>query len=573
MINFQTSPDQYKHWKLSIDGAVAKLSMDVQEDETLADGYKLKLNSYDLGVDIELADAIQRIRFEHPEVRAVVITSLKPRIFCAGANIYMLGTSSHAFKVNFCKFTNETRCAIEDDSRHSGRRYLAALNGTASGGGYELAIACDEIYLVDDGNSAVSLPEVPLLGVLPGTGGLTRLVDKRKVRRDRADVFSTLAEGLKGKRAKDWGLIDDSFPTSKFQEAIEARVAQVVKLADDHFCFPSPFWERGQERGLAGANPSPSIPLPQGGEKRGIKLSRLESESTDDIRDYKYVSLKLNREKRYADLTVHGPEADLPTTTDDIQRLGDNYWPLRAFREFDDALLYLRVNEPEIGLVCIRTEGNIEAVLLVDTTLAANRDHWLIREIILYMARVLRRLDLTAKSFFAIIEPGSCFAGNLLELALSADRTYMLNNPDAKVEIATSELNVGGLPMSNGLTRLQSRFLAEPERVDEVLAHEGPFNTEAAEVAGLVTFAPDDLDWEDEIRLAIEERTSLSPDALTGMEASLRFAGPETMDTKIYGRLTAWQNWIFQRPNAVGEHGALTNYGKPTQAQFDFRRT
>jgi benzoyl-CoA-dihydrodiol lyase len=549
MINFQTSPEQYKHWQLTIDGAVARLSMDVQEDATLADGYKLKLNSYDLGVDIELADAIQRLRFEHPEVRAVVVTSLKPRIFCAGANIYMLGTSSHAFKVNFCKFTNETRCAIEDDSRHSGRRYIAALNGTASGGGYELAIACDEIYLVDDGNSAVSLPEVPLLGVLPGTGGLTRLVDKRKVRRDRADVFSTLAEGLKGKRAKDWGLIDDSFPTSKFQEAVDARVAQVANLRSD---------ETAQVNNLR---------------HNGITLNPLEAQSTDDTRSYKYVSVKLNREKRYADLIVRGPEADLPTTPDQIQKLCDDYWPLRAYRELDDMLLHLRVNEPEIGLVCMRTEGAIDNVVAVDQALASNRDHWLVREIVSHMARVLRRLDLTAKSFFALIEPGSCFAGNLLELALSSDRTYMLNNPEQTIEIATTELNAGALPMSNGLTRLQSRFLAEPAKVDEVLAHKDRLDTEAADKVGLVTFAPDDLDWDDEIRVAIEERTSLSPDALTGMEASLRFAGPESMDTKIFGRLTAWQNWIFQRPNAVGPQGALTNYGKPTQAQFDYKRT
>jgi benzoyl-CoA-dihydrodiol lyase len=574
MINFQTSPEQYKHWKLSIDGAVAKLSMDVQEDETIADGYKLKLNSYDLGVDIELADAIQRIRFEHPSVRVVIVTSLKPRIFCAGANIYMLGTSSHAFKVNFCKFTNETRCAIEDDSRHSGRRYLAALNGTASGGGYELAIACDEIYLVDDGNSAVSLPEVPLLGVLPGTGGLTRLVDKRKVRRDRADVFSTLAEGLKGKRAKEWGLIDDTFPTSKFQAGIDSRVAQIVNLrSDNDASIPSPLWERGQERGSNGAKPSPFVPLPEGGEKSIIKLNPLEFESAEDSREYKYVSLKLHRDQRYADLTVRGPEPDLPASPDEIEKLGDAYWPLRAYRELDDALLHLRVNEPEIGLMCVRTEGNINDVLSVDATLAANRDHWLIREIILHMARVVRRLDLTAKSFFAIIEPGSCFAGNLLELLLASDRSYMLNNPEQTVQLALSELNPGAFPMSNGLTRLESRFLAEPKKAYEAFAHDGPLDTEAAEEFGLVTFAPDDLDWEDEIRLAIEERTSLSPDALTGMEASLRFAGPETMDTKIYGRLTAWQNWIFQRPNAVGPNGALTNYGKPTQAQFDYKRT
>jgi benzoyl-CoA-dihydrodiol lyase len=543
MINFQTSPDQYQHWKLNVAGPVATLTMDVSEDVTLGEGYKLKLNSYDLGVDIELADAIQRLRFEHPQVKAVVITSLKPRIFCAGANIYMLGTSSHTFKVNFCKFTNETRCAIEDDSRHSGRRYLAALNGTASGGGYELAIACDEIYLVDDGNSAVSLPEVPLLGVLPGTGGLTRLVDKRKVRRDRADVFSTLAEGLKGKRAKEWGLIDDYFPTSKFQESIDARVGEIV--------------------GTNGV----------GHASAGIKLNPVQLEVKPAGLEYKYVNLVLNREQRYADLTVRGPEGDSPTTPEEIQTLGDAYWPLQAYRELDHALLHLRVNESEIGLVCVRTEGNSDDVLAVDKTLAANKDHWLVREIVLYMARVLRRLDLTAKSFFAIVEPGSCFAGNLLELLLASDRSYMLNKEDEQVELKIGELNSGALPMSNGLTRLQSRFLATPEKVDGVLAHSGAFDTEAAAAAGLITFAPDDLDWEDEIRVAIEERTSLSPDALTGMEASLRFAGPETMDTKIYGRLTAWQNWIFQRPNAVGPEGALTNYGKPTQAHFDFKRT
>ena len=539
-ISFQTSPDQYRHWKLQIDGTVATLSMDVQEDETLAEGYKLKLNSYDLGVDIELADAVQRIRFQHPEVRAVIITSLKPRIFCAGANIYMLGTSSHAFKVNFCKFTNETRCAIEDDSNHSRRRYIAALNGTASGGGYELAIACDKIYLVDDGNSAVSLPEVPLLGVLPGTGGLTRLVDKRKVRRDRADVFSTLAEGLKGKRAKEWGLIDDYFPTSKFQESVDARVKQSIE-------------------------PTTATVT------SGIKLTPLTFESTDDSRNYRYVKLKLHREQRYADLTIHAPEDPQPTTGEEIEELGDAYWALQAYRELDDALLHMRVNEPLIGLVCLRTKGDAESVLAVDKVLASNSDHWLVREIVLHMARVLRRLDLTAKSFFAIVEPGSCFAGNLLELLLASDRSYMLMDSDAALHV--SELNTGAFPMSNGLTRMQSRYLAEPEKLDEVLGNKKSFDTEEAEELGLITFAPDDLDWEDEIRVAIEERTSLSPDALTGMEASLRFAGPETMDTKIYGRLTAWQNWIFQRPNAVGEKGALTNYGKPTKAEFDYKRT
>jgi benzoyl-CoA-dihydrodiol lyase len=571
MINFQTSPEQYKHWRLDIDGTVATLSMDVQEDVTLAEGYKLKLNSYDLGVDIELADAVQRLRFEHPEVKVVVLTSLKPRIFCAGANIYMLGTSSHAFKVNFCKFTNETRCAIEDDSHHSGRRYIAALNGTASGGGYELAIACDEIYLVDDGNSAISLPEVPLLGVLPGTGGLTRLVDKRRVRRDRADVFSTLAEGLKGKRAKDWGLIDGYFPTSKFKESIDARVREVAGDVTQTAADVTQTVSLRNGAGDAGVRANDTSQT--NSLRYGIKLNPIQVESNADGLNYKYISLKLNSEQRYADLTVRGPEADLPAAPDEIQKLGDSYWPLQAYRELDNALLHLRVNEPEIGLVCIRTEGNLDDVLALDKTLAANKDHWLIREIMLNMARVLRRLDLTAKSFFAIVEPGSCFAGNLLELLLASDRSYMLNDPDAKVEIALGALNGWALPMSNGLTRLQSRFLRDPEKVAEILAHQGLLDAETAEEAGLITFVPDELDWEDEIRVAIEERTSLSPDALTGMEASLRFAGPETMDTKIYGRLTAWQNWIFQRPNAVGPQGALTNYGKPTQAQFDFKRT
>jgi benzoyl-CoA-dihydrodiol lyase len=547
MINFETSPEQYRHWKLTFDGPVATLSMDVQEDETLNEGYKLKLNSYDLGVDIELSDAVQRLRFEHPEVRCVVVTSLKPRIFCAGANIYMLGTSAHGFKVNFCKYTNETRCSIEDASAHSGQRYVAALNGTASGGGYELAIACDEIYLVDDGNSAVSLPEVPLLGVLPGTGGLTRLVDKRKVRRDRADVFSTLAEGLKAKRAKEWGLIDGHFPTSKFQEGLAERARRVVEEA------------AATESGTAAS--------------AGIKLNPLDVEAGERGREYRYVTLKLKRAERHAELTVRGPEADLPSTPEEIVKLGDSFWPLRAYRELDDALLHLRLNEPEVGLVLLRTEGEIDHVLAVDQTLVEHRNHWLVRETLLHMARVLRRLDLTAKSFFALAEPGSCFAGNLLELLLASDRSYMLNDPEQKIELATSELNAGALPMSNRLTRLQSRFLAAPDQAAGVLEHGGRFDTEGAEEAGLVTFAPDELDWEDEIRVAVEERTSLSPDALTGMEASLRFAGPETMDTKIYGRLTAWQNWIFQRPNAVGPQGALTNYGKPTQPQFDYKRT
>jgi benzoyl-CoA-dihydrodiol lyase len=543
MITFETHPDRYHHWKLKVEGAVATLSMDVREDQTLGEGYKLKLNSYDLGVDIELADAVQRLRFEHPEVKVVVINSLKPRMFCAGANIYMLGSSSHAFKVNFCKFTNETRCAIEDASHHSGQHYVAALNGTASGGGYELAIACDEIYLVDDGNSAVSLPEVPLLGVLPGTGGLTRLVDKRKVRRDRADVFSTLAEGLKAKRAKDWNLIDGYYPTSQFQEGIDARIRELASAGGDR------------------------------DDMRGIKLNPLEAEASADGREYGHVSLKYTRAGRYADLTIRGPEGNQPSNPKEIVEAGDSFWALRAFRELDDALLHLRVNEPEIGLVCLRTEGSLDDVLRLDETLVQNRDNWLVREIILHMARVLRRLDLTAKSFFTLVEPGSCFAGSLLELLLASDRVYMLNDPEQKTEIALGMLNASALPMSNGLTRLQSRFLAQPEKVDELFAGSGRFEAEEADEAGLVTFAPDDLDYEEEVRLAIEERTSLSPDALTGMEASLRFAGPETLDTKIYGRLTAWQNWIFQRPNAVGEQGALTNYGKPTQPKFDYKRT
>jgi len=543
MINFETSPAEYRHWKLKIDGAAATLEMDVNEDETLGEGYKLKLNSYDLGVDIELADAVERLRFEHPEVKVVVITSLKPRIFCAGANIYMLGASSHARKVNFCKFTNETRCAIEDASRHSGQRYIAALNGAASGGGYELALACDEIYLVDDGNAAVSLPEVPVLGVLPGTGGLTRLVDKRKVRRDRADIFSTLAEGFKAGRAKEWGLIDDYFPTTKFRGAVASRARELI--------------ETGK-----GKNEGP-----------GIKLNPLRVEATAAAREYGYVSLRLNREKRYADLTVRGPANDLPTDPAQIHKLGDAYWPLQAYRELDDALLHLRVNKPEIGLVCLRTEGEIENVMAVDCALANHRDHWLAREVILHMARVLRRLDLTAKSFFAMIEPGSCFAGNLFELALAADRSYMLNDPARPVEIAVSELNLESFLTSNGMPRLESRFLADPFRVAEIIDHRDRFDADAADDSGLITAALDELDWDDEIRVAIEERASLSPDALTGMEASLRFAGPETTDTKIFGRLTAWQNWVFQRPNAVGEHGALTNYGKPTQPKFDFKRT
>ncbi|MBZ5535645.1 MAG: 2,3-epoxybenzoyl-CoA dihydrolase [Acidobacteriia bacterium] len=550
-VEFQATPGQYRHWNLVVEGEVATLGLDVQEDSPLREGYKLKLNSYDLGVDIELADALNRIRFEHPEVRVVVVKSLKPRMFCAGANIYMLGSSSHPFKVNFCKFTNETRCAMEEASRFSGIRFVAALNGTCAGGGYELALACDAIYLVDDGSSAVSLPEVPLLGVLPGTGGLTRLVDKRKVRRDRADVFCTLAEGIKGKRAKEWGLIDDTFPTSKFDQAVTSRI--------DHL--------------LAEIQSSPSDEPSRSTPPKGIKLHPLEVQITESGREYRYVSLQLNRKARIANLTLRAPADPQPDSAVRIQEWGDRFWALAAYRELDDALLHLRFNEPEIGLVIVRTHGEIDAIHRIDEMLSSHRDHGLVREIILHMGRVLRRMDHTAKSFFALIEEGSCFAGNLLELALASDRTYMRNDPDQAIKIATTSMNAGALPMSNGLSRLESRFLNDNARIEAALKPPARFSADAALEGGLVTLAPDGLDWDDEIRVAIEERTSLSPDALTGMEASLRFAGPETTETKIYGRLTAWQNWIFQRPNAVGEHGGLTNYGKPTKAKFDFRRT
>ena len=542
-ITFERSPDKYRHWKLAFEGPVATLSMDVQEDAGLSPDYRLKLNSYDLGVDIELADAIQRIRFEHPEVHTVVVTSLKERIFCAGANIFMLRGSTHAWKVNFCKFTNETRLAMEDASQNSGLKFLAALNGICAGGGYELALACDEILLVDDGNSAVSLPETPLLGVLPGTGGLTRVVDKRKVRRDLADFFGTIAEGVRGKRAVDWRLVDAVYPTSQFKEKVAKRAQELAAKSDRPSSGP------------------------------GIPLNPLNAEVSDDVMKYSSVSVEIDREKRYATLTVYGPTSEQPTTTDAIVAAGDQFWPLRAFRELDDALLRLRINEPLIGTVVVKTVGDPAAVLAVDETLLAHKDHWLVREIVQLMKRTLKRMDLTSRSFFALIEPGSCFAGSLFELALAADRSYMLDDPDQPNAIALSAMNGGALPMSNGLTRLQTRFLGEPERVEEVLSEKEPFDPQAAMDAGLVSFAPDELDWDDEVRLAVEGRAALSPDALTGMEANLRFAGPETMETKIFGRLTAWQNWIFIRPNAVGEKGALTAYGSQTRPEFDFNRT
>jgi benzoyl-CoA-dihydrodiol lyase len=540
---FETSPARYRHWKLTFDAPVATLSMDVQEDGGLSPDYRLKLNSYDLGVDIELADAIQRIRFEHPEVHAVVITSLKERIFCAGANIFMLRGSSHAWKVNFCKYTNETRLAIEDASEHSGIKFVAAINGICAGGGYELALACDEILLVDDGNSAVSLPETPLLGVLPGTGGLTRVVDKRKVRRDLADFFGTVAEGIKGKRAVEWRLVDAVYPTSQFKERVQKRARELAALSD---------------RPAAGP---------------GITLGPLAPDVSADAVRYSAVSLEIDRAKRVATLIVRGPGHDEPAAPDAIVAAGDSFWPLRAFRELDDALLRLRISEPLIGTVVVKTEGDAARVLAVDATLVAHAQHWLVREITHLIKRTLKRMDLTSRSFFALIEPGSCFAGTLFELALAADRSYMLDDPDRPSTIALSRMNAGPLRMSNGLTRLETRFLGEPGRVGEVLEQAEPFDAPAALDAGLVSFAPDDLDWDDEVRLAIEGRAAFSPDALTGMEANLRFAGPETMETKIFGRLTAWQNWIFQRPNAVGDKGALTSYGSQSRPEFDFKRT
>jgi benzoyl-CoA-dihydrodiol lyase len=543
-IDFDRHPAQYLHWKLAVDGPVATLAMDVQEDAGLRPDYRLKLNSYDLGVDIELADAVQRIRFEHPGVRVVVITSLKERVFCAGANIFMLRGASHAWKVNFCKYTNETRIAIEEAGARSGLTFIAALNGICAGGGYELALACDEIHLVDDGNSAVSLPETPLLGVLPGTGGLTRLVDKRKVRRDLADVFATVAEGVRGRRAVEWRLVDAVHPTSQFKARVEARARE---LAASRATTP------GTETGITLA------PLTRSGDASSLV--------------YSAVRLDIDRSRRVATITVTGPDPEQPSTPADIASAGDRFWPLRAFRELDDVLLRLRFNEPLIGTIIVRTTGDPAAILALDETMLAHRDHWLVREIILLVRRTLKRMDLTARSFFALIEPGSCFAGTLFELALAADRSYMLDDPERPSTVALSGMNAGPLIMSNGLTRLETRFLATPDVAGELIGRQAPFDAAEAVEAGLVSFAPDDLDWEDEVRLAIESRAALSPDALTAMEANLRFAGPETMETKIFGRLSAWQNWIFNRPNAVGELGALTAYGTQSRPQFDYRRT
>ncbi len=542
-VDYQTDPSRYQHWKLEVDGAVARLAMDVAEDKGLRPGYSLKLNSYDLGVDIELHDALQRIRFEHPQVRTVVITSLKERIFCSGANIFMLGSSSHAWKVNFCKFTNETRNGIEDSSRHSGLKFLAAVNGTCAGGGYEMALACDEIYLVDDRSSAVSLPEVPLLGVLPGTGGLTRITDKRKVRRDLADVFCTSVEGVRGQRAKDWKLVDEIVKPAKWDEAIAERAAKLAEASD------------------------------RPADAKGIRLTPLECERTDTGLEYRYVSVQIDRETRQASFVIKAPDEAQPNSIDGIQDAGVNWWPLRLARELDDAILSMRSNELEIGTWLLRTEGDADAVLACDAVLDANRSHWLVRETVGYLRRTLARLDVSSRTLFAMIEEGACFAGTLFEIALAADRSYMQLLEEHSPRIQLSAMNFGAYPMVNGLSRLAHRFYGDEREIDaarEVIG-EG-IDPERAEALGLITACPDDIDWDDEIRIALEERAALSPDALTGMEANLRFGGAETMETRVFGRLTAWQNWIFQRPNAVGEKGALKVYGKGEKAAFNFER-
>ncbi len=544
-IRFETSPDQYRHWDLTFDGPIARMGMSVKEHEGLRPGYQLKLNSYDLGVDIELADACRRIRFEHPEVRVLVFHSSIPRIFCSGANIHMLGSSAHAFKVNFCKFTNETRLWLEDMAAECGVTTLAALNGTCAGGGYELALACDEIVLQDDGNTAVSLPEVPLLGVLPGTGGLTRLVDKRKVRRDLADVFSTVAEGVKGKRAEQWNLVDQVVPSSRFQAYIEERTKELAQSTG---------------------------PRGRGADETGVVLEPLGGEYEAESITHRFVTLRT--EGRSAYVTVKGPSEAPPADAAGARAQGGDFYPLRVMRELDDILLDLRFNRLDVGTIVLTTEGDQAQVLAYDAFLAEHAENdWFVFEALAYMKRTLKRLDVTARSVFTLIEPGHCFVGSLFELTLAADRSYMLDDPDQPNAIQLSALNRGPLPMGNGLTRLQTRFLGDTDALDAALAHEGAWEAVDAEEAGLVTLAPDDIDWEDEVRIAIEERASLSPDALTGMEANLRFAGPETLETKIFGRLSAWQNWIFQRPNAVGEQGALTLYGRPERPVFSWSRT
>jgi len=545
-VDYRTDPSQYKHWKLSFNGPVATFGMDIAEDGGIRDGYKLKLNSYDLGVDIELHDALQRIRFEHPEVKTVVLTSLKDRVFCSGANIFMLGLSTHAWKVNFCKFTNETRNGIEDASRHSGLKFIAAVNGACAGGGYELALACDEILLVDDRSSSVALPEVPLLGVLPGTGGLTRLTDKRKVRHDRADIFCTVIEGIRGERAKQWRLVDDVVKPNQFEQTVQARALELA--AQSH-------------------RPSSA---------KGVALTRIERSDHADGIAYATLDVAIDRAKRCATFTAKAPSDPQPSTIEAIVEAGANWWPLQFARELDDAILSMRTNELEVGTWIFKTSGDASAVLAADAALLEHREHWFVRETIGMLRRTLARIDVSSRSLFALIEPGSCFAGTFAELAFAADRTYMAalpSNEDEEPAITLSEVNFGLYPMVTHQSRLARRFYEESAAIEAVRATIGvPVRATEAERLGLVTASPDDIDWADEIRIALEERTAMSPDALTGLEANLRFNGPETMETRIFGRLSAWQNWIFNRPNAVGEKGALKVYGKGSKAQFDVAR-
>ena len=546
VVDYQTTPERYRHWKLAVEGTVANLTMTVNEDGGLRDGYKLKLNSYDLGVDIELHDAIQRIRFEHPQVRVVVIGSGLDRIFCSGANIFMLGKSSHAWKVNFCKFTNETRNGLEDSSRHSGLKFLAAVNGACAGGGYELAAACDEILLVDDRSSSVSLPEVPLLGVLPGTGGLTRLTDKRKVRHDHADIFCTTSEGIRGQRAKDWRLVDEIAKPAQFAVAVRERA-----------------------EALAAGSDRPA-------QAKGVQLTPLQREFNAQGVRYQYVDVVLDREARSATITVHAPSTPQPSDIAGIEAAGVNWWPLQMARELDDAILHMRTNETAIGIWLLRTEGDASAVTAVDDAMALHADHWFVRETRGMLRRTFARLDISSRTLFALVDGGSCFAGTLLELALAADRSYMLDTHDDPMVapcITPTQANFGWYPMIHGKSRIARRFHDETEPIEAVHAIVGqPLEAPKAQTLGLVTMTPDTLDWDDEIRMAIEERASLSPDALTGMEANLRFGEGETMETRVFGRLSAWQNWIFIRPNAVGEKGALKVYGKGEKTAFDWNR-
>jgi benzoyl-CoA-dihydrodiol lyase len=545
-VDYRIEPTQYKHWKLSFEGSVARLVLDIAEDGGIRPGYKLKLNSYDLGVDIELNDALNRVRFEHPEVRSVIVTSGKDRIFCSGANIFMLGVSSHAWKVNFCKFTNETRNGIEDTSKHSGLKFIAAVNGACAGGGYELALACDEILLVDDRSSAVSLPEVPLLGVLPGTGGLTRVTDKRHVRHDLADIFCTSVEGVRGQRAVEWRLVDAVAKPAQFAAAVQERAAQ-----------------------LAAGSDRPA-------NAKGVALTRLERTETADSLSYSHVDIQIDRSKRTATITIKAPSGAQPADIAAIEAAGAAWWPLAMCRQLDDAILNLRTNELDIGTWLLKTEGDAEAVLASDAVMLANKDHWLVRETIGALRRTLARLDVSSRSLFALVEAGSCFAGTLAEVAFAADRTYMLALPDDAArapKLVLNEFNFGFFPMVNDQSRLQRRFYEEAAPLDAARAAAGkPLDADEALKLGLVTAAPDDIDWEDEIRIAIEERAAMSPDALTGLEANLRFASKENMATRIFGRLTAWQNWIFNRPNAVGEKGALKVYGTGEKAGFDLNR-